>query len=57
MNFSGGAITVSAALVSASSASPVTSSTAQSADLGQQEVSVAEAARLNKAAKTNQPQQ
>jgi len=57
MNFSGGAITVSAALVSASNVSPVASSTAQSADLGQQEVSVADAARLNKAAKANPPQQ
>jgi PEGA domain len=58
MNFSGGAITLTAVLVSASNA-PVASSTAQSADLGQQELSVADAARLNKVAKAkeNTPQQ
>jgi PEGA domain len=57
MNFSGGAITLSAELVSGSNASAsVASSTAQTADLGQQEVSVAEAARLNKAAKAKETQ-
>ena len=58
MNFSGGAITLSAVLVSASNA-PATAATAQSADLGQQELSVADAARLNKVAKAkeNTPQQ
>jgi hypothetical protein len=60
MNFSGGAITLTAELVAGSNRpSSTASSTAQSGDLTPSEMSVAEAARLNKAAKTreNQPPQ
>jgi hypothetical protein len=60
MNFSGGAITLSAELVAGSNRPSSTASpTVQSGDLTPSEMSVAEAARLNKAAKTrdNQPPQ
>lgn len=60
MNFSGGAITLSAELVADSNKqSPAAPSTVQNGDLTPADMSVAEAARLNKAAKTkeNQPPQ
>jgi hypothetical protein len=60
MNFSGGAITLSAELVAGSNRpSSTANSTAQSGDLTPSEMSVAEAARPNKAAKTreNRPPQ
>jgi hypothetical protein len=64
MNFSGGAITLNAELVSGSTVpAPVATSTPQTVYMAQPELSVAEAARLNKAAKTKenppppQPQQ
>ena len=59
MNFSGGAITLSAELVAGSNRpTSSTGSAVQSGDLTQPEMSVAEAARLNKATKKeNQPPQ
>jgi PEGA domain len=58
-NFSGGTVTLNGELVSVSkTTAPVAASAPQTVDTGQ-DVSVAEAARLNKAAKTkeNQPRQ
>jgi hypothetical protein len=59
MNFSGGSITVNAALVSGTAAAPAGMTPAsQTTYLQDSQLSVAEAARLNKAAKENQqPQQ
>ena len=62
MNFSGGAITLNAELVPGSTTpAPAAATTPQTVNMTQPEVSVAEAARLNKAAKAKenppQPQQ
>jgi PEGA domain len=65
MNFSGGSITLSAELVSGTTPTPVAASTRQSAgvsqpqlvEMSQPELSVADAARLNKATKTKAPPQ
>jgi hypothetical protein len=54
MNFSGGTITLSAVMVAGSNTT-VTPSSPQNADMTPPEMSVADAARVNKAAKANQP--
>jgi hypothetical protein len=59
MNFSGGAITLNADLVPGSTAAAPAAAIPQSVYMTQPEVSLAEAARLNKAAKAkeNSPSQ
>jgi hypothetical protein len=58
MNFSGGAITLNAVLAPGSNvASPAVASAPQTTYMQQPEMSVADAARANKAAKANQPPQ
>jgi hypothetical protein len=65
MNFSGGSITLSAELVSGTTTAPVAASARQSTvvsqpqlvEMSQPELSVADAARLNKATKTKAPPQ
>jgi hypothetical protein len=58
MNFSGGTITLNAELVTGSNVTtPAASSAVQAGDLSPTEMSVAEAARVNKAAKAKDNQQ